>query len=653
MNYPVAGTRTRLDAKGVFCRAIRYIMVRIPFRKKDEASRLAQDAASQLSAGNFNEAEDGYKNAIALYGWSLDPYIGLAVCLIRRGDINSAEKVLARGIRFCGSHDAILNLQTRCLINSGKTEKAIESWIQWRAISVIRSYDFYAMASELFVLSVKNDIAENVRYLLLEELFYQNDDSIPDNLHPSLAYVLFHNHEHNRSLFCKMLDVVRLYISESGISANKATLSTYTIALAFNLVDNEQRQKIINENILRFAIGSHLPFVLMGSANCSIWHESLGANKITIHFVNEVISKKDLALLDAENIYKALLIADICNRNVKFKIFDFICRSDFDASTGKYEEALSYIKDKAVQGRYFVGGARKKLRIAVCISGQMRGWKRAFKSWGKIGLMSHDVTYFVNTWANEGGGSPVPPNNTRHLPSSFVSPFSDVWNELGEKEMACRYANFFALWNRASGKISTDEIFEVYGTHNAIIDDDADSPFTSMNNPHKMYYKLFKCNEMTKNHPDDFDLVIRIRPDIEFTADVNIDWISIYEECTRRKVVYAESSNSDSATYMFPNIGYAMSDFFAVSTPDNMDAYCKSYTMGAGNAPAAFPAGFEAHRNVAYSTLFNSVDVESIILPHQFIPAFSPDAKSIKDAIIKDSSGRYDKYDRKLIEALN
>lgn len=277
-----------------------------------------------MSAGCFDEAEDRYTKALAAYSWALDPYIGLSVCLIRRGEIGSAESVLVRSIRFCGHHDAIFNLQTRCLINSGKNEKVLESWLAWKNFSAMRSYDFYAMAAELFSLSVKNNITGNVRYLLLEELIYQKDDSIPDNLHPSLAYALFHNHEHNRNLFCKMLDAVHCYISENGISANKATLSTYTIALAFNLVDNEQRQKIIKENIFRFAISSHLPFVLMGSANCSIWHESLAANKITIDFVNEIISKTDLTLLDAENLFKALLIADVCNRSVKAKIVDFI-----------------------------------------------------------------------------------------------------------------------------------------------------------------------------------------------------------------------------------------------------------------------------------------------------------------------------------------
>src|SRR5581483_7797169 len=38
----------------------------------------------------------------------------------------------------------------------------------------------------------------------------------------------------------------------------------------------------------------------------------------------------------------------------------------------------------------------QRLRIAVCVSGQLRGYHAAHPSWSKLGFDQHDTTFFVH-----------------------------------------------------------------------------------------------------------------------------------------------------------------------------------------------------------------------------------------------------------------
>ena len=44
----------------------------------------------------------------------------------------------------------------------------------------------------------------------------------------------------------------------------------------------------------------------------------------------------------------------------------------------------------------------RPLRVALCVSGQLRGYKEAFPSWPSLGLDDHQVTTFVHTWQSVG-----------------------------------------------------------------------------------------------------------------------------------------------------------------------------------------------------------------------------------------------------------
>ncbi|HDM8083997.1 TPA: tetratricopeptide repeat protein [Yersinia enterocolitica] len=640
-------------------KALRFIADKSPFSKKDRNLFLTHEASRLLSENNFIGAELQYQEALRIYKWSLDPYIGLSICLIAREDIISAERILNQGLKYCGSHEAIFNLKTRCLINSRSTNKALKSWLSWRSIQNKSStHDYYSMAAEILVSSLKIMGNENTNHLIIEDLIYQSDTSLTERHHPSLCYILFHYHEHDRKLFSTILMAVNEYIDLNGINYNKATLCTYTLVLSFNMVNDDERRKILEDNLFRFSVSSHLPFVLMGTANCSIWHDALKANKKSIHIVQGILKNIECHNFNNEGIFNFILISDVCKSITKYRVLSEIYNSQITIDDSKYGEALSFIKNGISGTPVSINAEKKRLRIAVCVSGQMRGWRRSFSSWDKIGLNNHDVTYFVHTWKAEGGSSPVPPNNTRHLPTNLIGAFSDAWNILGEGKMRQRYKNFFSLWGSSSGEINARDIADVYASAECHIDDDTCEPFNTMNNPQKMYYKIYKCNDMAMKSESEFDLVVRIRPDIEFTQSINIDWLDIYHKASTQRIIYAETSNSDSPTYMFPNIGYAMSDYFAVSTPSNMISYSQAYPMGLGdkingnNVPDVFPSGFEAHRNVAYSTLFNSVSIEGISLPHRFIPAFSPSVDAIYNALTMDCINRNDEIDKMLLQAL-
>jgi len=113
-----------------------------------------------------------------------------------------------------------------------------------------------------------------------------------------------------------------------------------------------------------------------------------------------------------------------------------------------------------------------------------------------------------------------------------------------------------------------------------------------------MFYKIYKSWELTQKSGQDFDLLVRIRPDKNIELVRNLDWVSIYDTCAHKPVVF-----SDMPMHMNNSINLFMGDQFAVSTPDLMESYSQIYLKSLNKkGQITMPSEYDKmHRKLAYT----------------------------------------------------
>jgi hypothetical protein len=100
---------------------------------------------------------------------------------------------------------------------------------------------------------------------------------------------------------------------------------------------------------------------------------------------------------------------------------------------------------------------------------------------------------------------------------------------------------------------------------------------------YKLWYNLFKVNQLRKNYATqnniNYDLVIRVRPDIGLVNEINLKDINIQ---------YLENSilapkNKIAGHWYYSASAPRMCDMFAISIPKVMDIYCDMFLTAANN----------------------------------------------------------------------
>ncbi len=246
---------------------------------------------------------------------------------------------------------------------------------------------------------------------------------------------------------------------------------------------------------------------------------------------------------------------------------------------------------------------KRKIRIAVCVSGQLRGYRRTFASWRNLGLENHDADYFVHVWKRIGRKIPRTPSKDQ-LQRIFAEAFGDAYAEAlrryGVPELEHIYPELSHYFVGGGDYVTQAELQRFYHTDAVVVEDDAAAPFRDFNNPGKMYYKVEQAYNLAMESGKDYDLIVRMRPDKGISPHTVVDWGEIYEDCERNAIVFA-----DGGTYLTENL--AMADQVACGTGPGMAAYSTAFskTNSEQGLISEFlqPARFRAHRNFAYALL--------------------------------------------------
>jgi len=296
--------------------------------------------------------------------------------------------------------------------------------------------------------------------------------------------------------------------------------------------------------------------------------------------------------------------------------------------------------------------ARARLKIALCIAGQLRDYRSAFPSWDCLGLEAHDTDSFVHTWVDVGSKPPVPAHADRIFKPHFAKAYQKAFAHY-EQAIYSRFPGIFIhFMGNNRGRVDEDVVRRFYNAKQVVVEDEAEDRFAGMGTPHKMYYKIQSSFDLAKQEGTPYDLVIRIRTDLNFRKLSAIDWHEIYRRCHSERLVF----NLGNPNFMTYNMGLKIGDVFAVGNLPCMELY--SYSAQAAQVAFAnqyygCPRYIAGHVNFAYELFVHGIRVESM---HPLLDFTFSDAKlegeELLAILLSDMGGApRDAFDRMLIEA--
>lgn len=287
-------------------------------------------------------------------------------------------------------------------------------------------------------------------------------------------------------------------------------------------------------------------------------------------------------------------------------------------------------------------------RVALCVSGQLRGYRRAFPTWKKALLPFADFDIFVHSWSNVGRASPAP--FRAYLPLEGEA-FCAEWRRIGTLEglesLQQRYPSLFLALSEDT-TVSTQDIKEFFGAREAVIEDDQSDAFTDFSNQDKMHYKIHEAHQLAMHTDENYDLVMRLRPDLGLGI-AGFSWKALSDICVSRPVLYAGDA------YGFHYGKLMIDDQIALGGVEAMSVYASTYERYPSLAKmelAGAPQELTGHVSLAQTCWLSGVDVEVLPFKRQGLMEMdSLSSQTIISALETDSAGRNDDVDRAFLKA--
>lgn len=260
----------------------------------------------------------------------------------------------------------------------------------------------------------------------------------------------------------------------------------------------------------------------------------------------------------------------------------------------------------------------RRLRVAVCVSGQLRGFRSAIQSWDLLGLQEHDVDTYVHTWKVIGRRFPDALQAHRVFTGHFLAVYKDVYHRLSRRGIETQYPHFSRLFD-GQEEVALDDLRTTYKTENIVIQDDRAADFQQLNTVMKMHYKIECCFADIARTRKDYDLILRIRPDLLVEGQIPLDLASLCQRSGRERVIYANFPAMISSGIVSWRLGACVpmmiGDLFALGTPASMKSYGSVYSdnlLAIQEDTFGLPKGFLAHTSLALLLMRAGVFVDEV-----------------------------------------
>jgi hypothetical protein len=288
--------------------------------------------------------------------------------------------------------------------------------------------------------------------------------------------------------------------------------------------------------------------------------------------------------------------------------------------------------------------AYRKGRVALCLSGQIRGLDENYKNILNVKNSINDCDIFIDTWSK---GRLTFPRFTRvqrylgndlwallpdavKMPDGFRKLFPGVTNIISNPlEININETYLKTYFPDAEINIECEYLFE------KMIDRNDKLRHRGSFNQAKMFYKIYNSNELLKksNKYSEYDVVIRWRPDL----DINIDDLQSYIEdvSSDKNLIYTSYATA---------VGYG--DQFAIGSKEAMDIYSSLWQRITDSGSFSYENVFDENSQIfageallANHLIFNGLSVK-VAKPRKndFTTSLAINMVDIEHALIKDLS---------------
>ena len=266
-----------------------------------------------------------------------------------------------------------------------------------------------------------------------------------------------------------------------------------------------------------------------------------------------------------------------------------------------------------------------KPKVAVCISGQLRGYQKTWSSIKESIVDPFNADVFVHVWEDIGFKDPLLTRG--HAGRTFSGETLNAWLEIGKtmefKKMKERYG---AIWDLLpKGKVTQAEISDFYNAKACVVEDDKAENFKNFNNVQKMYYKIDAAYQMAKNFHH-YDYYIRVRPDKKFSGSLDIDSQEFIYNNANLLIV-------DEPIKLLPKLLF-VGDQFSMSTESAMNIYASIHKNVIKYRELGYYSAdvMKAHEPIAWQLYRNNIRIMSLREMNIFKGAGLYDAQELLDA---------------------
>lgn len=303
---------------------------------------------------------------------------------------------------------------------------------------------------------------------------------------------------------------------------------------------------------------------------------------------------------------------------------------------------------RSLAGRIIRIPRRRRPRVAVCVSGQLRGYRNAVATWDRTLRRDADCELFVHTWTRIGRSSAESFRSTLPFQGpAFTDAYRAAGRREGDDELKARYPDLFRALDTGA-IVTADHLRATYQTEHVVVEDDQEPTYAGWSNQDKMHVKIERAYDLALSQGREYDLIVRLRPDkpIVFVAAAWSDLVEL---------------GRDSATILADRemgVHYAhlmIGDQFALGGPGPMSIYSRTATLYpelARNGLLECGDQLAGHSSLAHVCWIHGIQVERAPIRFGALQEASPmTEQEVLDALRLDSDGRLDATDRALIAA--
>jgi tetratricopeptide (TPR) repeat protein len=249
----------------------------------------------------------------------------------------------------------------------------------------------------------------------------------------------------------------------------------------------------------------------------------------------------------------------------------------------------------------------RPLRIAYCISGQLRGFRQAYQTWNRLGHDRENAEIFVHTWCNIGRNW----NRTWNFLQPYPNLYAAIGSQSGITFLRERFpilANAALSASGASDTVDEGTIRDFYRTENVRVEDDTQGIFAGKPNVWKMYHKIEQAYRLAVDSGIQFDLFVRLRPDQNMRVAHEIDWERVAYESVAERALFV-----DVPFEFIDGRGILkLADAFAVGGPAPMQIFSTTLSTEKARSETGVKLldsyrGLHSHITPAYDALYAGI----------------------------------------------